>query len=328
MTDFCNIFTCAILLTAPQYMHVDLVYLWVDGNDPEWRKKKQLFTNSVADNSEVNNIGRYTNNDELRYSLRSVEKYAPWIRKIFIVTDSQVPAWLNTEHPKVEVIDHTDIIPAEILPTFNSTVIEYFLYKIPGLSEHFLFANDDMFFNAALSADFFFLNDYPIVRLKRKRMGKWHYELNKLFGKQYGQYRDKIQLGAIAVDKLLGKYYSGIPHHNIDAYRKEDYRKAVEEIFSDRVRESYQNRIRTFGDIHRSAFSYYALAVGHAHLRHVRRSEAMRITINRNDLMKYLTAHNPKLFCLNDNEDVVPNDRKRVAPFLQQLFPDKSAFEK
>lgn len=309
-------------------MEIDLIYLWVDGNDPEWQKKKLLYTNVISDNSEMNNIGRYVENDELRYSLRSVEKYVPWVRKIFIITDNQVPSWLNTDHPKVEVVDHRDIIPTEVLPLFNAIVIEYFLHNIPGLSEHFLFANDDMFLNAPVSPDFFFKNDYPIVRLKRKRMGKWHYRINTWLGKEYGHYRNEVHQGVVAVDKLFGKYYSGIPHHNIDAYRKSDYRKAVEEIFSAQTTKSRTSRIRTHGDIQRSAFSYYALAVGHAHLRHVRRKESMRITINRKDLMEYLNTHNPTLFCLNDNQDVAPEDRERVVPFLKQIFAEKSSFEK
>lgn len=309
-------------------MEIDLIYLWVDGSDPEWINRKQSFTGVRTDHSQMNNIGRYINNGELRYSLRSLEKYASWIRKIFIVTDRQKPSWLNTAHPKIQVVDHTEIIPAEILPVFNSTVIEYFLYKIPGLSEHFLFSNDDMFFNAPVTPDFFFKNNYPIVRLKQKRMGKWHYRINTWLGKDYGQYRDKIQQGAVIVDKLFGKYYAGVPHHNIDAYAKTDYQKAVEEVFSDKIKKAYTSRIRTQGDIHRSAFSYYALAIGHAHQRYVRRKEAMRITINRTDLKAYLTRFDPILFCLNDGEQVTPEDRKKVIPFLEQLFPDTSSFEK
>lgn len=306
---------------------IDLVYLWVDGNDPEWQKKKQVYTNVITDNSEMNNKGRYANNNELIYSLRSVEKYAPWIRQIFIVTDSQVPGWLNTAHPKIRIIDHKDIIPAEILPIFNSSVIEYFLYKIPGLAEHFLFANDDMFFNTSLAPDFFFKEGKPIVRLKKK-LGKWSYRVKELLGKQLGQYRDMVHRGALTVETLFGKYYPGVPHHNIDAYRKSDYKKAVEEIFADEVRRSQTNRIRTYGDMHRSAFSYYALAIGHAHLRYVRRYEAIRISIHRYDFANYLDKYKPELFCLNDSQEANPEHRKKVVPFLEQIFPDKSAFEK
>ncbi len=308
---------------------IDLVYLWVDGSDPQWLRKKQLFTGAPNDNSEMNSVARYADNDELKYSLRSVEKYVPWIRKIFIVTDSQVPPWLNTEHPKIKIIDHKDIIPAEVLPVFNSSVIEYYLYKIPGLMEHFLFSNDDMFFNASLSPDFFFLGDYPIVRLKRKPLGKWHYRIKDWLGKHQGQYRNMVHHGALTVEKIFGRYYPGVPHHNIDGYRKWDYQKAVEEIFSDQVRKSQTSRVRTYGDVHRSAFSYYALAIGHAHLRYVGRRESMRILIYRyDDFMKYLKKYRPKLFCLNDDEHGTAEHREKIVPFLEKMFPDKSAFEK
>src|SRR5690606_17927227 len=133
------------------------------GNDPEWQARKRAFTGTLSDHSETNNKGRYVNNDELRYFLRSVEKHAPWVRRIFIVTDNQQPQWLNTDNPRIQVIDHTAIMPSDVLPSFNSTVIEYFIYQIPGLSEHFLFANDDMFFNTDVEPDFFFGQDnYPI----------------------------------------------------------------------------------------------------------------------------------------------------------------------
>lgn len=316
-----------------QRFEIDLVYLWVDGNDPKWRAKKSTFTGVVSDNSETNSKGRYANNDELRYSLRSAEKHAPWIRRIFIVTDDQKPEWLDTAHPKIRLIDHKDILPPEALPCFNSSVIEYFLHRIPDLSEHFLFANDDMFFNADLSPDFFFKEDgFPVVRLKKKPFGKWYPRLKAalktLVGKKLGQYAKKLMDSALAVEKKFGKYYSGVPHHNIDAYRKSDYRTAVEEVFEEQVKNSQSHRVRTFGDLHRSAFSYYALAIGHGHLKYVGRKEASRILVYKHDFMQYIQRHQPLLFCLNDNQHVTDADRNKIKPFLETLFPDKSGFEK
>lgn len=310
-------------------IEIDIVYLWVDGSDPQWLKKKQLFTGAVSDNSEMNAPGRYINNDELKYALRSVEKYAPWIRNIFIVTDNQKPDWLNHDNPKIKLIDHKDIMPTETLPTFNSSVIEYFLYRIPGLSEYFLFANDDMFFNAPLSPDFFFREDgLPIVRLKRKPFGKWHYWLKAIVGKKLGQYAKKVYDGALLVEKKFGAYYSGVPHHNIDGYRKSDYRKAVEEIFSDEIKKSQYHRVRTYGDFHRSTFSYYTLAIGHAHLKYVGRKESIRILTHKHNLSQHLHRYNPKLFCLNDSQRVTDEHRKKIMPFLESLFPKSSSFEK
>ncbi|MDE6651089.1 MAG: Stealth CR1 domain-containing protein, partial [Paramuribaculum sp.] len=96
---------------------IDLVYLWVNGNDPKWQAKRNEFIGKTQEKSSVNCDGRYADNDELKYSLRSVEKYAQWIRKIFIVTDNQVPQWLDTSNPKIQIVDHKDIMPPQSLPS-------------------------------------------------------------------------------------------------------------------------------------------------------------------------------------------------------------------
>jgi hypothetical protein len=310
-------------------MDIDLVYLWVDGDDPKWQEKKRIFTGKISDASESNNIGRYISNDELKYALRSAEKHAPWIRKIFIVTDDQKPEWLDVAHPKIQVVDHKEIIPPHILPCFNAFVLEYSLHKIPGLSEHFLLANDDMFFNADLTPDFFFEKDgFPIFRLKRKPLGKWHYRLKNLVGKKSGHYSKNVHDGALLTEKKFGIYYPGVPHHNIDAYKKSDYQKAVEEVFSEQVKKSQPHRVRMYGDLHRSAFGYYSLAIGHGHLRFVGRRESIRILAHRHNFKKRLQHYMPKLFCLNDSQRVKDEHRKKIKPFLEELFPVKSAFEK
>jgi len=309
-------------------IEIDLVYTWVNGNDPLWREKKLTYTGKISDHTETNNIGRYVSNDELKYSLRSVEKYVPWIRKIFIVTDDQKPEWLNTNHPKIQVIDHRDIMPAEILPCFNSTVIEYFIYRIPGLSEYFLLSNDDMFFNANLTPDYFFAGDgFPIVRLKRKPFGKWHYRLQPLIGMKLGQYASKVYEGALQVEKKWGKYYPGEPHHNIDAYRKSEFEKMVEDVFAEQIKTSQLHRIREYGDLGRSTFSFYRLAIGHGHLKYVTRSESLRLSTNKHDIAKRLNRYNPNLFCLNDSQRIKAKHRKQVEPFLETIFPEKSTFE-
>jgi len=308
---------------------IDLVYLWVDGSDPVWLEKKQRATGISLDDSEENNKGRYFNNDELKYSLRSVEENVPWIRKIFIVTDNQRPDWLLPDHPGIEVIDHSDILPPEALPCFNSSVIEYFLYKIPGLSEHFLFANDDMFFNNPLSQGYFFTEGgKPIVRLKKKFFGRWHYSLKTLMGKKLGQYMSIVQGGARLVEEKSGVFYSGIPHHNVDSYVKTDFKEAVERVFSSQVKASLSSTTRKYGDLHRSAFSYHVLANNKACMKFVRRKESSRILVHRHDFEKYLEKYKPDLFCLNDSQKVKDMDREKIKPFLTHLFPKKSRFEK
>ncbi|TWG25820.1 stealth conserved region 3 domain-containing protein [Actinoplanes teichomyceticus] len=139
---------------------IDVVYTWVDGGDPAWlaRKNAALAENGWAGgNEQAANLSRYISRDELRYSLRSLHMYAPWVRRIFLVTDDQVPAWLNTEHPKVTVVSHKEIFgTAGRLPTFNSMAIETRLHHIEGLAEHFIYMNDDVFLGQPLQPGFFF----------------------------------------------------------------------------------------------------------------------------------------------------------------------------
>ncbi|UXN31285.1 stealth conserved region 3 domain-containing protein [Glutamicibacter sp. M10] len=124
---------------------IDAVYTWVNGNDPKWSAKRKEATGDFSPSGLAGGEIRYLNRDELRYSLRSLHQHAPWLRHIYVVTDGQRPAWLS-EHEKVTVVDHRDIFPDDsVLPVFNSHSIESVLHNIPGLSEHFLYLNDDVF---------------------------------------------------------------------------------------------------------------------------------------------------------------------------------------
>ena len=314
-------------------MDIDLVYIWVDGNDPQWQTKRNAFVKMEDVKTEENCKGRYANNDELKYSLRSVEKHAPWIRRIFIVTDNQTPEWLDTSNKKIKIIDHKEIVSQEGTPCFNPSVIGCYLFKIQNLSEHFLYANDDMFFNDNVLPDFFFKKDgFPFVRLKKETFGKWHYRmyyLSKfLMGKQPGRYSKTIMDALLLAEKISGRYYSGMPHHNIDAFNKSVFCEAIEETFKEQAEKALTNHTRSMDDLQVAIVSYYALATNRGHLKYVGNSESMRIPVQKNDFMKRLLARNPKLFCLNDNQRVTDEDRKRIKPFLEELFPEKSTFEK
>jgi hypothetical protein len=309
-------------------MEIDLIYLWVNGNDPIWKARKNAFLGIETTPDDANCEGRYADNEELRYSLRSVEKYAPWIRNIFIVTDNQTPHWLNPNHPKIHIIDHTTILPPEALPCYNSCVLEYFLYRIPGLSEHFLFGNDDMFLNTPLTPSFFFAPDgFPYIRLKRKPLGIWHYRWKKWTGKELTAYRTQIFRAGQLIQSRFGKFYSGLPHHNVDAYRKTDYQTAVETVFKTAIDRCITHHKRSPEDIQRVIFLYYALYVKHGHLKYIIRTESCTIDADNPDYAKRLRRFHPKLFCLNDNHYTSAADRTRIRPFLESLFPQPSAFE-
>ncbi|WGW12306.1 stealth conserved region 3 domain-containing protein [Saxibacter everestensis] len=138
---------------------VDAVYTWVNGSDVEWQQRKADalgITDQRAFAEEAAGASRFADHDELRYSLRSIEQYAPWIRRIWIVTDRQIPDWLGDDE-RVRIVDHQAIAPpGAALPTFNSQAIEANLHRIEGLAEHFLYLNDDMMFGRPVRPDEFF----------------------------------------------------------------------------------------------------------------------------------------------------------------------------
>uniref|UniRef100_A0A8D3C3W7 N-acetylglucosamine-1-phosphotransferase subunits alpha/beta n=1 Tax=Scophthalmus maximus TaxID=52904 RepID=A0A8D3C3W7_SCOMX len=100
---------------------------------------------------------RFEDNEELRYSLRSVERHAPWVRHIFIVTNGQIPSWLNLDNPRISVVTHQDIFRNHShLPTFSSPAIETHIHRIPGLSQKFIYLNDDVMFGKEVWPDDFY----------------------------------------------------------------------------------------------------------------------------------------------------------------------------
>lgn len=309
---------------------VDLVYLWVDGNDPVWQAKRNAFIGNTEENSPKNCKGRYANNDELKYSLRSIETYAPWIRKIYIITDNQIPQWLDTSNPKIRIVDHTEIMPAESLPCFNSSLIEHFLYRIPDLSEHFLLANDDTYINKKISIDDFFTSlGFPIIRLTHKpfRKLRWFWR-EKICKKALKNYSKMIDRSSRLVEKKYGIYHTGMPHHNIDAYLKSDYQQIIEKDFRDEFSANDLNHMRNENDIHRSIISYIALAEKRGKLHYVSEKESMIVRIHKKKDYVKLLKNQPLFFCMNDSEYANDEDRIMSKEMLAKRFPNKSSFEK
>ena len=126
-------------------------------------KKKQGVSVDIDDR-----IERYRDWEILKYlKKRMIEKgvlqqYAPWVNNVYFVTCGHLPAWLNTECPKLQIVSHKDFIPEKYLPTFNSHSIEWNFHRIKNLSEHFVYFNDDMFLLKSIAAEDFFRNGRPV----------------------------------------------------------------------------------------------------------------------------------------------------------------------
>ncbi|MCM1522459.1 MAG: stealth family protein [Muribaculaceae bacterium] len=309
---------------------IDFVYLWVNGNDPEWQAKRRKFTGEADTSSNENCKGRYADNDELRYSLRSLELYAPWIRKIFIVTDNQVPDWLDTGNGKVQIVDHKEILPAESLPCFNSVVLEHFMHRIPGLSEHFLYGNDDMFLNRPVTpADFFAEDGFPIVRFAERRpfrkLVNWIRE--NIQRRPLNYYSQTIHNAALEAEKEYGRYYTYKSHHNIDSYLRSDLSKCFRR-FEKCLTPTLVNHFRKPNDIQRHLYFYASLAEKRAHKVFVDKTTSFHLYIHKPSHYEELELLKPIFFCMNDSEFAVDEDRLRSTEYLKKRFPDKSQFEK
>jgi len=139
---------------------VDVVYTWVDSSDPAWRADfdaRRAGDSLAGSHASAWSPARFTSREELRYSLRSLVAHANWVRRIHVVTSGQVPHWLDTSHPQINVVRHDEIFPdPDDLPTFNSHAIEACLHRIPGLSEHYVYFNDDVFLARPLRPEDFF----------------------------------------------------------------------------------------------------------------------------------------------------------------------------
>lgn len=151
---------------------IDIVFTWVDGNDPEHRIKKNSYLNDttsiIIEDKAIKNY-RWSNHNEIIIALKSVYNFCPWVRKIWIITDNQTPnidSFPENFRSKIKIIDHKEIFQGyeNFLPTFNSRTIETFLWRIKDLSEKFIYLNDDMFFLKPVNPEDFFIFDKPVLR--------------------------------------------------------------------------------------------------------------------------------------------------------------------
>ena len=326
---------------------IDMVYSWCDGEDilfktRKMRYAKEYFINKKEDYNEAAGNQRFFDNEELRYALRSLERYAPWINHIYIITDRQIPRWLNLENKKITVIDHSQIMPQKLIPCFNSTVIERYMVFIPNLREHFLYSNDDMFFGSPVGPEYFFDNNQPIVRVKFNE--KQHFIKNDaMFFNAYNG-RDIFQKSCLNSWKLLYRKYGQQnfykPHHNVDAYTKKSFLTTLERYQSDF--EANNERFRSTRNIQRIIFNLDAVYSGNATMELIGKPSSLskhlwpltRVKFDdycgseNKKTKKEIRRFHPKLFCINANRTSSIEDKRKNRLFLEELFPQPSHFEK
>ena len=177
---------------------IDFVILWVDGEDISWLKErnKYFIQNHQRAGGDANDGCRYrSNSDLLRFWFRGVEKYANWVHKIFFISCGQIPAWLDTNNPILEVVNHTDFMPAEFLPTFNNRPIHFNLHRIKNLSEHFVLFDDDMYILNPVYSDCFFRGGFPVLQAHLGYINKGNSNWNRVLWNDYGIVNSNFNIG-------------------------------------------------------------------------------------------------------------------------------------
>lgn len=331
---------------------IDIVYLWVDDQDKKWRTERNKWLKKIKNerpiHSDATTEARWRDNGELKYSLRSVAENAPWVNHIYIITGfGQIPKWLNTKHPKITIIPHEQIMPSNALPTFNSVSIEMCIPNIPGLSEHFLLMNDDMFFNRPLLPNFFYDSQgrarilYSHHSDRKRNIGQWIGCVD--------QYTQTLIMSAQCIEKTFGKrVYKYRPAHGIDPYLKSTWLACRNHpMITGQIDAQIRNKFRTNNELQRWLFNLYDLINNRAvfiHSRARKHSKHKLLNFIYNTIFMYWIRKSPicctdasaaktallgaPTFCINDSEDTDEIILRDNAKFMNERFPNKSEFEK
>ena len=337
---------------------VDIVYLWVNGNDPVWRAKRhraaqKLCTSSRSAMALYGNVeGRFRDNDELRYSLRALEQFFPGHGHVYVVTDGQAPAWLKPSK-RLTLVDHRELIPAQSLPTFDSGNIESYIHRIPGLSERYFYFNDDVFFGAPVKlSDWFWSggvytawSDDPAVTDEPLRPDATSLENACRLSNQW---MSSQQLG----EKSKNLYLHSASAHAPVRQPTENYRHtfrtfahAPRPMLRSYLFELEHTAADMFAQVRSTVFRTWlkptivsdfvlrwALAHGVAKIRDYSHLYVSSGDAGKASQLEALVDSSGKLdfFCVNDTtDDAQPHDPRlvRVRQALQQMFVQPSRFE-
>lgn len=333
-------------------MEIDIVVTWVDMDDPKWKADFAKYSGLTATDNSRNETSeaRFRDHGFLKYWFRGVDKFAPWVRKVHFVTCGQKPDWLDESNPRLHLVSHTDFIPAQFLPIFNSASIEMHMHKIPGLAERFVYFNDDFFMTSDVPRQRFFSDDgLPCdiavfrynsgvgqwskriennVRLinehfdKREVMDKWH---DKWFAPMYG--------GKAWLNHLLKWYPRFVAlrvHHNAQPYLKSTF----EDLWSHceaELTETSTHRFRSTADLTPELIRTWQVCRGNfAPYNTYVDTKMFPLVVKPAAAIKAVAAQSYKLVCLNDNVHIRNYGQVMadLAEAFESILPDKSAFEK
>lgn len=310
---------------------IDVVYTWVDGSDPDWLERKNASLAKFGKqqiNTIATNASRFISRDELKYSLRSIAAYAPWVRRIFLLTDDQLPPWLDDTHPGLTVIRHRELFGGTgVLPTFNSHAIESRLHLIPGLAEHFIYFNDDMFLGRPVPPTAFFhangIAKFFPSKAQLEAGPATVFDAPVTAAGKNNRVHVAEQFGRSITQKM-----QHVPYPLQKSVLEE-----IEATLPDRVRQTSEHPFRHPGDVSipSSLQHYWAFLTGRAVPGTIKYTYADLAHPSTPVQLAFLLARRHcDVFCLNDTDSAVvalSEQASMMADFLPQYFPFRSPFE-
>lgn len=336
-------------------MKIDFVIPWVDGSDPKWLEKKSQYQNVLEDEDGAREI-RFRDWDNLRYWFRGVEKFAPWVNKVYFVTCGQIPDWLNTKHEKLVCIDHKDYIPEKYLPVFSSHPIELNFNRIKELSEHFVYFNDDVFLTSPVKPENFFVKGLPCdsavespITPNRKDTFNDILMNNMILINEHFNRRKVLKEHRRLFYSLADKkgFFTNLcfaPLHREDFFGFEYAHLAVPllkstidklwEISNEWLDTTCQHRFRHADDVNQYIFRNYQYVTGKFHPYSWRKKgHAFQVNDgeknNVSEICDAIRMGKYQMICINEADVVHFEDTKeKINQALNSLLSEKSEFEK
>ncbi|GAA4666117.1 stealth family protein [Frondihabitans cladoniiphilus] len=309
---------------------IDIVFSWVDGNSVEYQRARAARMKRHVVGEGDDSVARFRQIDELKYAMRSVYMFAPWVRNIYIATDSPVPEWLDDEHPRVHVVRSEEFFAdPSVLPTHNSQAVEAQLHHIKGLSEHFLYSNDDMFFGRPVSPGMFFSPGSVTKFIEADtRIGLG------LNNSERSGFENAARVNRALLQQRFGRVTTRHLEHTAAPLRRSVLTE-MEHEFADEFRDTAGSPFRAASNISvtNSLYHYYALVTGRAIVQENARVKYVDTTMvsglaSLSDLLKKRSFD---FFCLNDGSFPEVSDDERTATvtdFLELYFPFRAPWEK
>lgn len=308
---------------------IDLVMTWVDGADTGWLARKHAALGAghgqPPGGSAASSLFR--DNGELRYALRSIERNAPWFRTLYLVTDDQVPDWLDTANPRLRLVSHRELFEGiGHRPTFNSHAIAARLHHLPGLSDHYIYLNDDIFFGRPASPDLFFLSN----GVARFFVSKSTLPVNHAEGAP--PHEQARRNAATVIEKEFGVAVTNNFFH-VPVTQRRDVLTELEERFPDMFMRTWRSQFRSTTDVEVNGWlhHYWAYCTGRAVPGRIRYDyfRAAADDDTRRRMAQLLTRRDYDVFCVNDDDGSTEVERrKNVVDYLERYFPKPSSFEK